>query len=326
MALNPVEACLRRSPVIKQLHSAHLDTRRLNADEGSFNFCKNGKYIYHYGNDTVHVYSMHNGHYIGGHKFDGRIVSVGSMAHSDLLFIGTEHSSAAGGQLCVFNSALSLILKTIKLPSVPLRIMPLFLSKTVPDEHAWHPDLLKFDGAVVIACYDIIYLIDLHLTNQNQSSSILTDIELLPSVVNCEEIRSDIRAAGMTIAVKIKYQIESIEVTSLSCSSRTSLLLIGMANGQMVFYCLKEMRPVWCYDNSDDEFGVVKNIFIQEPENDPRKTCWIWQCAQKDNVVQLELYSLEFIRRDVYKLTEKTRRTQYSGLRQGVFLYHLSIL
>ena len=104
-------------------------------------------------------------------------------------------------------------------------------------------------------------------------------------------------------------------MTSLSSSSRCSLLLIGLSNGMMSFYCLKDMRLVWHYSNPDGEHGPIRNIFIQEPENDPRKTCWVWQCSQHHDIVQLELYSLEFFRRDIYKITADRRRSQYSKLR-----------
>ena len=142
-------------------------------------------------------------------------------------------------------------------------------------------------------------------------------------------MKADLLECDMTTMVKLQYQSENVEITSISCSPRTSLLLIGLENGKMTFYDLKELRPIWHYGNEDGEFGAVTKIFIQEPENDPRKTCWVWQCSQKhdENVIQMELYHLEFLKRDIYtiidaKSPEKRRRSQYSGLKQGtVFSY-----
>ena len=75
MALNPVEACLRRSPIIKQINCNQLKLKKLICEEDSFQFTKNGKYVYHYDNDTIHVYLLRDGSYIGGHKFNAKIVS-----------------------------------------------------------------------------------------------------------------------------------------------------------------------------------------------------------------------------------------------------------
>ena len=90
----------------------------------------------------------------------------------------------------------------------------------------------------------------------------------------------------------------------------------------LIFKFSPHYRIVWHFHNEDAEFGAIKNLFIQEPENDPRKTCWLWQCAQNQDLVQLELYSLDFQRRDYFKIDENTRRAQYSRLRQGTFLLH----
>ena len=50
---------------------------------------------------------------------------------------------------------------------------------------------------------------------------------------------------------------------------------------------------MWFNHNKDSEFGEIKSLFFQEPENDPKRNGWVWQCAQRDdNLLQLELYSL----------------------------------
>ena len=46
------------------------------------------------------------------------------------------------------------------------------------------------------------------------------------------------------------------------------------------------MCLVWCQRNKEEEFGQIKFLFFQEPENDPKKVGWVWQCAQKDEYLQ----------------------------------------
>ena len=85
----------------------------------------------------------------------------------------------------------------------------------------------------------------------------------------------------------------------------------------MGFYSLKNMRLLWCQSNSDKEFGKIRSIIVQEPENDPKQQLGVWQCSQMDNYIQLELYGLDFRRRDVLKKlknSRKKRETFYSDL------------
>ena len=53
------------------------------------------------------MFSAHDGHFVGGHKFGGEIVSVTSAIDSQLFFVGVEKPSACGGEIYVFNPAMS---------------------------------------------------------------------------------------------------------------------------------------------------------------------------------------------------------------------------
>ena len=70
-----------------------------------------------------------------------------------------------------------------------------------------------------------------------------------------------------------------------------SMLMIGTSCGKVAFYSLLTMRLVWYNQNDDGEFGQISALFLQEPENDPRRSVWVWQCAQKGEYAQFELYS-----------------------------------
>ena len=190
---------------------------------------------------------------------------------------------------------------------------------SAPSAKSWHEELSKFKGALVVSGFDFLYLIDLDLTTTDRSSHELTDIELVHSLDSSNEL-VEVRADGMAPALKLKTKSENEEITCLNFSARTSLLLIGLAGGQVRLYCLKTMRLVWTCENPDSEFGRVTSLFIQEPENDPRKCCWLWFGAQLGDLAQLELYSVEFVRRDIVKTVanENGRSTLYSGLRQVV--------
>ena len=93
---------------------------------------------------------------------------VGSLNHSEFLFIGLELPSGGGGVLSVFHSTLSIIVKSISLPRVPLQLEPLFITKSVGDDQSLNPKLLQFNGAIILACTDILYLLDLNITGKIQ--------------------------------------------------------------------------------------------------------------------------------------------------------------
>ena len=93
--------------------------------------------------------------------------------------------------------------------------------------------------------------------------------------------------------------------------------MIGSACGKVAFYTLIGMRLIWFNNNDDDESGPINSLFLQEPENDPRRSVWVWQCAQKGEYAQFELYSLEFVRRDILK-AQKGRETFYQQLKRVV--------
>ena len=82
-------------------------------------------------------------------------------------------------------------------------------------------------------------------------------------------------------------------ITLKSFDKRASFIFVGTKCGKVAFYSVKDLRVMWFNHNKDSEFGEIKSLFFQEPENDPKRNGWVWQCAQRDdNLLQLELYSL----------------------------------
>ena len=146
-------------------------------------------------------------------------------------------------------------------------------------------------------------------------SPALTDLEYLDVEV-ISEVRNDLYKSDSCPAVfeGNHRRSQDAAISTLTVAVQQSLLLIGYEDGVVSFYALKEMRSIHESPNEDEEYGVINRIIIQEPGNDPKKVCYMWQCSQLDEQVQLEMFALEFRRRHPTKIEEKERRMFYDEL------------
>lgn len=197
-----------------------------------------------------------------------------------------------------------------------IQISPVFLRPSLSHKAALHPDLLDFHGLAIFATSSgSLLFVDLNIDDTHQLATTLTDLEYLDlSVIS--EVRSDLFKSNTCPAVFEQNHCRSSDavISTLTVAVQQSLILIGFEKGQVSFYALKEMRLIHESPNEDEEYGAIKRIFIQEPGNDPKKVCYMWQCSQLEEQVQLEMFALEFRRRHPTKISDDERRMFYSEL------------
>lgn len=314
--MDPIEVILRRAPFPKKIKSIQLDANFVRNGEETIHTsfqCHQGKFICEADLDHLNVFSKQNGYRIGSFAFgqNSTISCISSSQDSDLLFIGIDYPSGGGGEIVIFNPFLSIRLKRISLPRVPTKIVPIFDSFSDVNKICFHPKIANCPSLLSVACCDEVYLLSYEL---NGGLSCRAE-----SVSKCAEVNEFVQNSNSQL-LKLKLKYSFSEITTLSFDKRASFIFVGTKCGKVAFYSVKDLRVMWFNHNKDSEFGEIKSLFFQEPENDPKRNGWVWQCAQRDdNLLQLELYSLEFDRSDPLKNPKtKKRETFYSMLSRVV--------
>ena len=202
-------------------------------------------------------------------------------------------------------------LKTFEsLPRVPIQIVPIFDNFSDVNKICFHPKIANCPSLLSVACCDEVYLLSYKVEGgfSCRAESVSKSVEVNEFVQNSN---------SQLLKLKLKYSFS--EITTLravmakwpifiwffqyylpnkichhfqSFDKRASFIFVGTKCGKVAFYSVKDLRVMWFNHNKDSEFGEIKSLFFQEPENDPKRNGWVWQCAQRDdNLLQLELYS-----------------------------------
>ncbi|XP_058484835.1 protein ELYS [Solea solea] len=218
------------------------------------------------------------------------------------LLVGLEE--AEGNVLCLYDLAVSRVVKSVVIPGRITAIEPLvsYGGASTSTQHL-HQSLRWFFGiAAVVTDLGHVLLVDLCLDDLSGSQSEL-EASALQVVTKSPADIPRLREVGTRQGRHLCLQLNGpsgVGATALQYISRTNQLAVGFANGYLQLWNMKTLKKE--YHSQLEGGGVAVYAFtFQEPENDPRNCCYLWavQSSQdlEGDTVSLHLLQLAFSER-----------------------------
>ncbi|KAJ8410297.1 hypothetical protein AAFF_G00202780 [Aldrovandia affinis] len=215
------------------------------------------------------------------------------------LLLGLEE--AEGSILCLYDLAISRVVKAVVIPGRITAIEPLvsYGGASASTQHL-HQSLRWFFGvAAVVTDVGHVLLVDLCLDDPSCSQSELeaSDLEVVnKSPAEIPHIRERVTQQGRHLCLQLSSPTGT-SATALQYVTRTNQLAVGFSDGYLQLWNMKTLKKEYHSQLEGGRVPVYAFTF-QEPENDPRNCCYLWavQSTQdhEGDVVSLHLLQLAF--------------------------------
>ncbi|KAG9344769.1 hypothetical protein JZ751_010456 [Albula glossodonta] len=215
------------------------------------------------------------------------------------LLVGLEE--AEGSVLCLYDLAISRVVKAVVIPGRITAIEPLVsYGGASASTQQLHQSLRWFFGVVaVVTDVGHVLLVDLCLDDPSCSQSELeaSDLEVVnKSPAEIPHIRERVTQQGRHLCLQLSSPTGTA-ATALQYVTRTNQLAVGFSDGYLQLWNMKTLKKEYHSQLEGGRVPVYAFTF-QEPENDPRNCCYLWavQSAQdhEGDVVSLHLLQLAF--------------------------------
>ncbi|CAN9506935.1 unnamed protein product [Ophioblennius macclurei] len=218
------------------------------------------------------------------------------------LLVGLEESE--GSVLCLYDLALSRVVKAVLIPGRITAIEPLvsYGGASTLTQHL-HQSLRWFFGiAAIVTDLGHVLLVDLCLDDLSCSQSELEASDLQVVTKSPAEIPR-LREVSTREARHLCLQLNAptgVGASAVQYISRTNQLAVGFSDGDLQLWNMKTLKKEYHSQLEGGRVPVYAFTF-QEPENDPRNCCYLWavQSSQdlEGDVVSLHLLQLAFSER-----------------------------
>uniref|UniRef100_UPI00358F71AF protein ELYS-like n=1 Tax=Myxine glutinosa TaxID=7769 RepID=UPI00358F71AF len=260
-------------------------------------------------------------HYFGGPDGDLTITAVQYLTWSKGrgFVVGLESKNNFGnswGLLCLYHLGKSRVIRAVELPA---QVKALEIVSNIGgancNTHHLHQHLRWLFGVVALVTHrGWIYLLDLCLDiplDQSDETN-RAGIQLVrASVTNLPSLRQRAMAESLHICVELQAgAVQSIAGSALHYAPRTNQLAVGYENGIMQLWDMNSLQQVF---QSNLPKAMVRAFALQEPENDPRKCCYLWTVQTRpgiDNEIILHMFQMEFKERT----SSSSAKILYKGL------------
>uniref|UniRef100_A0A8B9FQB7 AT-hook containing transcription factor 1 n=1 Tax=Amazona collaria TaxID=241587 RepID=A0A8B9FQB7_9PSIT len=228
-----------------------------------------------------------------------RVVKEFSWQKRTGLLIGLEE--AEGSVLCLYDLAISRVVKAVVLPGRVTAIEPITNDggASVSTRHLHQSLRWLFGVAVVATDVGHLLLVDLCLDDLSCSQNEIeaSDLEVVTRIpAEVPQRRETVTREGRHLCFELQNP-SGTSISTLCYISRSNQLAVGFSDGNLSLWNMKTLKRE---HHSQLEGGriPVYAVTFQEPENDPRNCCYLWavQSTQESegDVVSLHLLQLAF--------------------------------
>ncbi|KAM9017850.1 protein ELYS isoform 1-T5 [Ara ararauna] len=228
-----------------------------------------------------------------------RVVKEFSWQKRTGLLVGLEE--AEGSVLCLYDLAISRVVKAVVLPGRVTAIEPITNDggASVSTRHLHQSLRWLFGVAVVATDVGHLLLVDLCLDDLSCSQNEIeaSDLEVVTRIpAEVPQRRETVTREGRHLCFELQNP-SGTSISTLCYISRSNQLAVGFSDGYLSLWNMKTLKRE---HHSQLEGGriPVYVVTFQEPENDPRNCCYLWavQSTQESegDVVSLHLLQLAF--------------------------------
>uniref|UniRef100_A0A8C6K7P2 Uncharacterized protein n=1 Tax=Melopsittacus undulatus TaxID=13146 RepID=A0A8C6K7P2_MELUD len=228
-----------------------------------------------------------------------RVVKEFSWQKRTGLLVGLEE--AEGSVLCLYDLAISRVVKAVVLPGRVTAIEPITNDggASVSTRHLHQSLRWLFGVAVVATDVGHLLLVDLCLDDLSCSQTEIeaSDLEVVTRIpAEVPQRRETVTREGRHLCFELQTP-SGTSISTLCYISRSNQLAVGFSDGYLSLWNMKTLKRE---HHSQLEGGriPVYAVTFQEPENDPRNCCYLWavQSTQESegDVVSLHLLQLAF--------------------------------
>ncbi|XP_065536193.1 protein ELYS-like [Lathamus discolor] len=228
-----------------------------------------------------------------------RVVKEFSWQKRTGLLVGLEE--AEGSVLCLYDLAISRVVKAVVLPGRVTAIEPITNDggASVSTRHLHQSLRWLFGVAVVATDVGHLLLVDLCLDDLSCSQNEIeaSDLEVVTRIpAEVPQRRETVTREGRHLCFELQNP-SGTSISTLCYISRSNQLAVGFSDGYLSLWNMKTLKRE---HHSQLEGGriPVYAVTFQEPENDPRNCCYLWavQSTQESegDVVSLHLLQLAF--------------------------------
>jgi hypothetical protein len=248
----------------------------------------------------------------------------------DSILIVAIQMGEASSEICLFDSAACRVIKAISCKHVITCLEPVAAFQRGIDVSGLLHDALKcFTGVLAVGTETgRLLLIDLRLDDDKE---MFTESRPSPLIVvshldYMEQQRRDALVNDSHLCIELgadhhdynKFHLvlpngelsktmdeDSVSVTAIKCIHHVGAIAIGYSFGSYQLWHLKELKLLWTH-SEDVLSSCVTHFAFQEPEDDPRKFCYLWvgrgpvpSALRSDERGSLCLYHMVFSDKDV---------------------------